>query len=85
MKLCVSGESMALEAVLAELLEHLPKLSLEVRQLALDRLQGLLQAGCIDVVTLAATDTCQVRIAFEPSKALLGFAAAVRAGNVDLL
>jgi hypothetical protein len=81
----IVADSSALQPVFDQLLEHLSKRSLEVRQLALDRLQRLSQAGCVHVETLPATAANQVRIALEPSQAFLDLVAAVRAGNVDFL
>lgn len=81
----ISGDSSALQSAIDSLLEHLPHLSLKVRQLALDRLQSLFEAGCVHVEALPTAAANQVRIALQPSQALLDLVAAVRAGNVDLV
>lgn len=82
MSVAISAEPSLLIAALRDLLEHLPKLSFELRQLALDRLDAIVQAGWVHAEALPATCAAEVRVSLEPTDALLDLVVAVRAGNV---
>lgn len=85
MRVDLIADTAPFEDFLADLLEHLPKIALERRHLVVDRLQALLSADCVDLVTLPALRADVVRVSLEPSEKLRLFAAAVRAGDVDAL